>query len=83
MIICPQCGQRNDGALSFCRDCGTRLTASAPGYGANNGGAPWGGPAAGEDDNAPGWLRTLRDQQRGEMFGVPPQQQPGYMPPQP
>src|SRR5579884_3205158 len=82
MIMCPQCGQRNEDTISFCRFCGTRLTASAPGgYGANNGGSTWGGPATAEDD-APGWLRTLRDQQRGEMFGVPAQQQPGYMPPQ-
>ena len=79
MITCAQCGQKNEDTLSFCRYCGNRLTPpqqQQPGYGANSG-AAWAGPPTTEDDNAPVWLRALRDQQRGEMYGVP-QQQPNY-----
>jgi membrane protease subunit (stomatin/prohibitin family) len=24
--FCPQCGKRRDGTLSFCRNCGAKLT---------------------------------------------------------
>lgn len=83
MITCTQCGQKNEDTLSFCRYCGNRLSPPQqpqPGYGPNSG-ATWNGPPTSEDDNAPIWLRALRDQQRGEMYGVP-QQQPNYAPQQ-
>lgn len=64
MITCPNCGQANDNTQPFCRQCGTRLTAS------------WNGAPSVEDDNAPAWLRSLRDQHQGEIFGVPPSYTP-------
>jgi hypothetical protein len=60
MITCPNCGQANDTTQPFCRQCGTRLTAS------------WNGAPTSEDDNAPAWLRSLRDQHQGEIFSMPP-----------
>jgi hypothetical protein len=60
VITCPQCGQQNENTLSFCRYCGTRLTAGG-----------WNGPPTSEDDNAPAWLRALREQQHGDVFNLP------------
>ncbi len=62
MNTCPNCGRPNEAAQSFCRYCGTRLTSTAG----------WNGSPTGEDDNAPAWLRALRDQRQGEIFGAPP-----------
>ena len=89
MTTCPQCGHQNEPTVSFCRECGNRLLAAQPqaaygGAGANTP-AAWGGPPTAEDDNAPAWLRALRDQQReGGVFGATPQgQSSSYAPQQP
>jgi hypothetical protein len=62
MNSCPNCGQPNEATQAFCRYCGTHL---APSGG-------WNGSPTSEDDNAPAWLRALRDQRQGEIFGAPP-----------
>ena len=74
VITCPQCNQQNESTQSFCRFCGTRIAPATPPANAYapQGAAGWsGGPPTAEDDNAPGWLRSLRDQQHGDVFNIP------------
>lgn len=87
MNTCPQCGQMNEATVSFCRYCGTRLTAGGPRPPMNNEAPGWGqNPPTTEDDNAPMWLRNIRDQQHGgDMYGMSggAPQQPAAAPQQP
>ncbi len=80
MITCPNCGQQNENTQAFCRYCGNRLAISGAGGYAPQG-APNYGPPTSEDDNAPAWLRALREQRQNEVFGAPPSYG-GAQPPQ-